>query len=68
MHKIGLHNPTEQTLKVLTAIVLCVSHQHHDPPEQKFDVLMQIKVERVLVTPPPDWWDHRGFPFVAIWF
>jgi len=43
MHKIGLVCPSEQTLKVLTAIVLCTSSSTELPGEQKFDVFKQVK-------------------------
>ena len=43
MHRIGVSNPNEQTLKLLTAIALCSGLQHHIPVEQKYDVLKQLK-------------------------
>ena len=43
MHKVGLTNPSELTLKVLVAIVLCAQGQEHEPSEQKFMYLRQLK-------------------------
>jgi len=43
MHKLGLVCPSEHTLKVLTAIVLCTGQSTELPGEQKFDVFKQVK-------------------------
>jgi hypothetical protein len=43
MHAIGLVCPSEKTLKVLTALVLCTAGQTELPGEQKFDIFKQVK-------------------------
>ena len=43
MHKVGITNPTESTLKVLVAIVCCAGGHAQEPAEQKYECLKQLK-------------------------